>query len=94
MLLLKRYFINDTFFQKNGPVFLIVTGEWETEPENVVIGAPVEYAKTFGALCIALEHRFYGKSWPTQYVLVIKNKFRNHILIFARKKKNAWEDAS
>lgn len=33
----------------------IKNGEW------------IEYAKEFNALCIQLEHRFYGQSQPTEY---------------------------
>jgi len=67
----QRYFINDTFYGGMGsPVFLCVGGEGPAlEPSVVQTGGVhcalmVDLAKKYGALILALEHRFYGQSLP------------------------------
>ncbi|CAH2985463.1 unnamed protein product [Chilo suppressalis] len=64
----QRYFVNDKYFDKNnpGPVFLMIGGEGPADPKWMVKGAWIEYAKFFKALCINLEHRYYGESRPTE----------------------------
>lgn len=64
--LLQRYFVNDTFFKKGGPVFLMIGGEGEAQPKWMVQGAWIHYASEMNALCFQVEHRFYGKSKPTE----------------------------
>jgi serine protease 16 len=61
----KRYWVNDTFFNGTGPVFLWIGGEGELDPLWIVLGQIVNYAKEFNGLVVSLEHRFYGKSRPT-----------------------------
>ncbi|XP_063393399.1 putative serine protease K12H4.7 [Cydia fagiglandana] len=62
------YFVNDTFynFSNPGPVFLMIGGEGPADPKWMVQGAWIDYAKKFNALCINLEHRYYGESHPTE----------------------------
>lgn len=43
----------------------MIGGEGEASPLWMVNGAWIDNAKTYGALCFQLEHRFYGKSHPT-----------------------------
>ncbi|XP_054770679.2 putative serine protease K12H4.7 [Lytechinus pictus] len=62
----QRFFINSTFYTPGGPVFLMIGGEGEANPVWMVDGAWVEYAKEMNAFLIMLEHRFYGKSHPTE----------------------------
>ena len=62
----QRYFVNDTFHKPGGPVFLMIGGEGEASAMWLVEGAWIEYAKQYNALCLQLEHRFYGKSHPTE----------------------------
>ncbi|KAH9370512.1 hypothetical protein HPB48_020528 [Haemaphysalis longicornis] len=63
----QRYMVNDEFYRPGGPVFLMFGGEgeasikWLTAPTHIML-----LAKKFGALVFQLEHRFYGKSWPTK----------------------------
>jgi hypothetical protein len=65
----QRYFVNEDFFKSNdGPVFLMIGGEGEASSKWMHKGAWIQYAKQFGALCFQLEHRFYGKSHPTELV--------------------------
>jgi hypothetical protein len=66
----QRYFANDSAFVVAGPVFLCVGGEGAPLTAEVVMtGGPhcalmVEHAAAAGALVLALEHRYYGKSLP------------------------------
>ncbi|KAI3383561.1 hypothetical protein SNEBB_005366 [Seison nebaliae] len=69
----QRYFINSQYFDKsNGPIFLMIGGEGEASKKWMTSGAWTEYAKKFNALLIQIEHRFYGKSQPTED-LSVKN---------------------
>jgi hypothetical protein len=59
--------VNDQFFKSpNGPIFLMIGGEGEATAKWMHKGAWIEYAKEVGALCFQLEHRYYGKSHPTE----------------------------
>lgn len=60
----QRYFVNDSFYQPGGPIFFQVGGEGAISPGYVVDLMMVNYAQNEGALCVALEHRFYGTSLP------------------------------
>nr|XP_029732384.1 putative serine protease K12H4.7 [Aedes albopictus] len=65
----QRYYVNDEYFKNeddNGPVFLMIGGEGEATARWMTEGAWVHYAQEYGALCFQLEHRFYGKSHPTE----------------------------
>ncbi|XP_028925206.1 thymus-specific serine protease [Ornithorhynchus anatinus] len=62
----QQYFINDTFYKTGGPVFLMIGGEGPANPAWMHHGTWLTYAEKLGALCLLLEHRFYGKSHPTQ----------------------------
>ncbi|XP_014672876.1 PREDICTED: putative serine protease K12H4.7 isoform X2 [Priapulus caudatus] len=63
-----RYFVNDTFFNStnpDAPVFLMIGGEGKANSLWMTTGTWIKYAQDFGALCLMLEHRYYGKSHPT-----------------------------
>ena len=66
----QRYFVNDSFFDGTGPIFLCVGGEGDAlTPEVVKTGTVhcadmVDLAKEIGALILAVEHRYYGESQP------------------------------
>ncbi|XP_037085863.1 putative serine protease K12H4.7 [Pollicipes pollicipes] len=62
----QRYFTNDSFYKPGGPVFLMIGGEGKASPIWMVAGQWIEYARQHNALCFLLEHRFYGKSHPTE----------------------------
>lgn len=64
--LVQRYFVNEKFYKENGPIFLMIGGEGEATAKWMHKGAWIGYAKKFNALCFQLEHRFYGKSHPTE----------------------------
>ncbi|MBN3295719.1 YM67 protease, partial [Amia calva] len=60
------YFINDTFYRSGGPVFLMIGGEGPANPAWMQYGTWLKYARMLGAFCVMLEHRFYGRSHPTE----------------------------
>ncbi|XP_048016571.1 thymus-specific serine protease [Megalobrama amblycephala] len=62
----QRYFVNDSFYRPGGPVFLMIGGEGPANPAWMQYGTWLLYAQKLGALCLLLEHRFYGKSHPTE----------------------------
>lgn len=59
----QRFFLDGQFFDpEGGLVFLLIGGEGTlTGPPK---GFMAELAEAYGALLVALEHRFYGKSLP------------------------------
>ncbi|XP_030372070.1 putative serine protease F56F10.1 [Scaptodrosophila lebanonensis] len=63
----QRYFVNAAHYRNDStaPIFLMIGGEGEASKKWMNEGAWIHYAEHFGALCIQLEHRFYGKSHPT-----------------------------
>ncbi|XP_060534670.1 putative serine protease F56F10.1 [Cylas formicarius] len=63
----QRYYVNDEFFDRSkNTVFLMIGGEGEATDKWMTNGTWIDYARDFGALCFQLEHRFYGKSHPTE----------------------------
>ena len=74
----QRYFLNDTMFVEMSasgsgvapPVFLCVGGEGPPMDSSVLVASDhcndmVELAPQYGALMLALEHRYYGPSTPS-----------------------------
>ena len=74
----QRYFLNDTLYMEavNGsssvspPVFFCIGGEGPPIDASILVSSEhcndmVELAPKFGALMVALEHRFYGFSVPS-----------------------------
>lgn len=62
----QKYYVNGSSLGMNGPVFLMIGGEGPLRATWVAVGAMVQYAQKYGALVLALEHRFYGDSHPTE----------------------------
>ncbi|XP_033638180.1 thymus-specific serine protease-like [Asterias rubens] len=73
----QRYFVNDTFYKPGGPVFLMIGGEGTANPIWMVEGTWIVMAQRLGALCLMLEHRFYGESHPTPDLSVENLSFLN-----------------
>ncbi|KAM3932420.1 putative serine protease K12H4.7 [Leptodactylus fuscus] len=71
----QRYFMNDSFAQSDGPVFLMIGGEGAANPGWMTQGTWITYAEKMGALCLLLEHRFYGKSHPTKDMCVANLRY-------------------
>lgn len=78
VVLYQMYFINEAFYRPGGPVFLMIGGEGPANPAWMEHGTWLTYAEKLGALCLMLEHRFYGKSHPTMYV------YPSHYALFMR----------
>lgn len=63
----QRFFTNAEFYGGPGsPVFLMIGGEGEATADWMVQGAWWHYAREHKALMLQLEHRYYGKSRPTE----------------------------
>ncbi|XP_026821107.1 putative serine protease K12H4.7 [Rhopalosiphum maidis] len=61
----QRYQMNLKYYKYGGPVFLHIGGEDEISHNWMNGGAWIEYAQKCNALCFQLEHRYYGRSHPT-----------------------------
>ena len=48
----------------------MIGGEGEANPIWMTQGQWIKFAAYYGALCVMLEHRYYGDSHPTELVLV------------------------
>ncbi|EGC35830.1 hypothetical protein DICPUDRAFT_151801 [Dictyostelium purpureum] len=62
----QQYIVVDDYFDGSGPIFIYLAGEAPMGFFGFQEVQVVEWAKQFGALFIVIEHRFYGKSYPTQ----------------------------
>jgi len=61
-----RYLRNEVHFKSGGPIFIEVGGHWKIEPDALLSGRFVyDLAKQNKGLLLYTEHRFYGKSRPT-----------------------------
>lgn len=69
---LQRYISNDEFYQEGGPLFIFVGGEWEISTGYVTGGHFYDLAKEHNGYLFYTEHRYYGKSWPTRWVVVVR----------------------
>lgn len=58
--------MNGEFFQPGGAIFLVLGGEWEISPWLLHDSLVTELAAENQAYMFYLEHRYYGKSVPTQ----------------------------
>eukprot|EP00850_Spirogloea_muscicola_P022003 SM000272S10270 [mRNA] locus=s272:55512:56801:+ [translate_table: standard] len=59
----QRYFESLAHFREpDGPIFLIVCGEYVCP--GIQNDYTVVLAEKYGAALVALEHRYYGESWP------------------------------
>ncbi|XP_050530553.1 putative serine protease K12H4.7 [Daktulosphaira vitifoliae] len=61
----QKYQVNSQYHKEDGPIFLMIGGENAISSLWMTTGAWIDYAKEFNALCFQLEHRYYGKSRPT-----------------------------
>ncbi|XP_001947565.2 putative serine protease K12H4.7 [Acyrthosiphon pisum] len=61
----QRYHMNLQHYKHGGPIFLSIGGEEEITHNWMTSGAWIEYAKKLNAMCFQLEHRYYGRSHPT-----------------------------
>eukprot|EP00698_Gefionella_okellyi_P018744 TRINITY_DN5658_c0_g1_i5.p1 TRINITY_DN5658_c0_g1~~TRINITY_DN5658_c0_g1_i5.p1 ORF type:complete len:479 (+),score=112.51 TRINITY_DN5658_c0_g1_i5:4030-5466(+) len=73
----QKYYVNDTFYKPNGPIFLYIGGEGPLAARAVVDLQISVYAQQHDALVVALEHRFYGESAPLPDLSVASLKYLN-----------------
>lgn len=64
----QRYFVNTTHYEEGGPVFLMIGGEGP-ESQSAVNGHFhfMKWVEEFHGIGVCLEHRFYGKSYPSDF---------------------------
>jgi len=61
----QRYYVNSTHYAPGGPLLIYICGEAECTPKYVGDTYSTDYfAQKLGGVKIALEHRFYGLSFP------------------------------
>uniref|UniRef100_A0A336N030 CSON003791 protein n=1 Tax=Culicoides sonorensis TaxID=179676 RepID=A0A336N030_CULSO len=70
-----RYLANNALYREGGPIFITVGGEWEISPPWIQAGRFYDIAKEVGAFLFYTEHRFYGKSRPTEDTSVQNLKY-------------------
>lgn len=70
-----RYFVNSEHFLAGGPIFVYVSGGFETYDEYLARGAVFEIAEDTRGHLFALEPRFYGESRPTEDTSVENLRF-------------------
>lgn len=63
---MQRYLANNALFKDGGPIFIYVGGEWEISAPWIQAGRFYDIAKEVGAFLVYTEHRYYGKSRPTE----------------------------
>jgi len=71
----QRYIVNQTFWRGNGaPIFVMLGGEGPLSDAELAGHFILnEKAERYGALMVAIEHRFYGKSTPGDGTLSTEN---------------------
>lgn len=62
----QRYYENSRYFKKNGPILIMIGGEWAISKGFLEAGLMYELATTYNAIMYYTEHRYYGKSKPTE----------------------------
>ncbi|EGI66772.1 PREDICTED: putative serine protease K12H4.7 [Acromyrmex echinatior] len=61
-----RYKENSAFLKKNGPILIMIGGEWEITNGFLQGGLMYELGVKYHGLMYYTEHRFYGQSRPTK----------------------------
>ncbi|KAK9693685.1 Serine carboxypeptidase S28 [Popillia japonica] len=70
-----RYFSNDQFFKRSGPIFVFIGGEWEINSTELMGGHLFEIASQHGGMMFYTEHRYYGQSIPFKNLTVGNLKY-------------------
>jgi hypothetical protein len=62
-----RYWFDSTYYKPGGPVIVLCSGESSGTGRLPFLQKGIVYdlAKTTNGVGVILEHRYYGKSWPT-----------------------------
>lgn len=61
-----RYLHNSLHQEPGGPIFIYIGGEWPIRDDKVSSGHLVDMASEFNGSVYYTEHRYYGKSRPTE----------------------------
>lgn len=61
-----RYLENREHFQPGGPIFIYVGGEKAISPDAITGGHLYDMAEEMNGILFYTEHRYYGKSYPTE----------------------------
>lgn len=61
-----RYFINKDHWIPGGPLFIYVSGGFETYDQYLTRGTMYDLARDTNGYVLALEHRYFGTSVPTE----------------------------
>ncbi|XP_049961801.1 putative serine protease K12H4.7 [Schistocerca serialis cubense] len=71
------YHRNDRYYKSGNPVFLFIGGEPEASSSWVSGGFMFTLSRSYGALMLELEHRFYGSSRPTRDISTTNLRYLN-----------------
>lgn len=63
---LMRYYENKVFYKENGPILIMLGGEWEIKPNFLTSGLMYDISVAHEGIMYYTEHRYYGKSKPTK----------------------------
>jgi len=72
-----RYMANDEFWQEGGPIVIFVGGLWNIYEGYLLGGHMYDMAKDNKAHMFYVEHRYYGRSWPTSDMSIENLKYLN-----------------
>lgn len=72
-----RYKENSAFLKKNGPILIMIGGEWEITDGFLQGGLMYEIGMKYGGLMYYTEHRFYGQSKPTENISTENLRYLN-----------------
>lgn len=61
----QRYLMNGEFFQPGGPIILMLGGLRDVDVDRLTDSMPLNVARELGGYAFYLEHRYFGKSFPT-----------------------------
>ncbi|XP_037029560.1 thymus-specific serine protease-like [Bradysia coprophila] len=97
-----RYYRNDEFFVRGGPIFIYVGGEWSISPGSLLGGHMFDMARELGAQMFYTEHRYYGQSFPTPDASMENLEFLNieqaladlaHFIVYIRERHTEFADS-
>nr|XP_033330196.1 putative serine protease K12H4.7 [Megalopta genalis] len=96
-----RYYENSALFKPGGPIFIMIGGEWEISTGYLQTGLMYDIAKAHNAMLYYTEHRYYGKSHPTedlgldnmQYLSVDQSLADLAYFIEAKKEEKSFQDS-
>ncbi|GLV45697.1 uncharacterized protein CBL_02717 [Carabus blaptoides fortunei] len=60
-----RYVKNEEFFTGDGPIFILLGGEYAIHESSVQSDTVYDLAREHNATMYYIEHRYYGQSYPT-----------------------------